>query len=129
MYKRLFLVLLLVALSGNPALAAVSKNLSAAEARALVQKDSKVFLLDVRSPAEYAEVRIAGSRLIPIAQLLGRLKEVPTDRPILVYCAVGSRSSMVSNYLAQQGYPEVYNMYGGIWGWQLRGFPVDRGGP
>lgn len=127
--KRFSLVLVLLLLSVSPVGAAVSRNLSAAESRALLQKDGRVFLLDVRTPAEYQQVRLEGARLIPIDQLLRRQAELPKDRPILVYCAVGSRSSQVANYLVRQGYGEVYNMYGGIWAWQLRGLPVLQGGP
>jgi rhodanese-related sulfurtransferase len=128
MYKHLVFISVLAFFSVLPA-AAASRNLSAAEARVLLQQDSRTYLLDVRTPEEYRQVRIEGARLIPIDQFLRRLSEVPVDRPILVYCAVGSRSSQVASYLARQGYSDVYNMEGGIWGWQLRGFPVLQGGP
>jgi rhodanese-related sulfurtransferase len=128
MYRRSLFIFVLVFLSVLPA-AAGSRNISAAESRALLQENGRTFLLDVRSPEEYLQVRIEGARLIPTDQFLRRLSEVPGDRPILVYCAVGSRSSQVAAYLARQGYSEVYNMEGGIWGWQLRGFPVLKGGP
>ncbi len=108
---------------------AAPSNLSAAEAYELLKKDSQVFLLDVRTSGEYMEARLEGARLIPIDELLARMGEVPKDRHILVYCAVGSRSSQVANFLAGRGYPEVSNMYGGIWAWQLRGLPVLKGVP
>ena len=85
--------------------------------------------LDVRTPGEFMQLRLDGAHLIPIDQLLRRIGELPKDRPILVYCAVGSRSSQVAGYLAQQGYSEVYNLYGGISAWQLRGYPVLQGAP
>lgn len=126
--RPLLLALALVLLA-QPLSAAVSRNLSAPEARSLLQRDGRVFLLDVRTPEEYRQVRLEGARLIPIDELLRRQDEIPADRPVLVYCAVGSRSSQVANYLARQGHAEVYNMYGGIWAWQLRGLPVLQGGP
>jgi rhodanese-related sulfurtransferase len=58
-----------------------------------------------------------------------RLGELPMDRPILVYCAVGSRSAQVFNFLARRGYPEVYNLDGGIYAWAQRGYPVLQGKP
>lgn len=128
MFKRSVLIFTLVFFPVLPA-AAGTLNVSAAESRALLQGDSPIFLLDVRTPEEYRQVRIEGAHLIPIDQFLRRLSEVPRNRPILVYCAVGSRSSQVAAYLARQGYAEVYNMDGGVWGWQLRGFPVLQGGP
>jgi rhodanese-related sulfurtransferase len=126
--KQLFVPLALLALLAAPVLAAPAHNISAPEAVKLLQ-DARVFLLDVRTPGEYMQIRLAGSHLIPIDQLLNRLGELPKDRPILVYCAVGSRSAQVSGYLARQGYPEVYNLNGGISAWQLRGLPVLQGAP
>jgi rhodanese-related sulfurtransferase len=123
------LLLLLLSCLAAPAVAGIARELSVAEARELLLKDTRVFLLDVRTLGEYLQVRLAGARLIPIEQLPGRLGELPKDRPILVYCTVGARSSQVFRYLAGQGYPEVYNLYGGLSAWQLRGLPVLKGAP
>lgn len=104
------------------------RNLSPGEARDLLRGTPGLFILDVRTPGEYQRSRLEGARLIPIDQLSRRLAEIPGDRPILVYCAVGSRSSQVASYLDRQGVM-VYNLFGGIWGWQLGGYPVLTGGP
>jgi rhodanese-related sulfurtransferase len=128
-FRHLFAALSLLLLLAAPVLAAPSRNISAAEAAQLLQRGKRVYLLDVRTPGEYMQMRLDGAHLIPIDQLLRRIGELPKDRPILVYCAVGSRSSQVAGYLAQQGYPEVYNLYGGISAWQLRGYPVLQGAP
>lgn len=122
-----FMVLLLVVLPIHANAAA--RNLGAREAFALVGQRSDLFLLDVRTLGEYQQARLAGARLIPIDQMIRRLAEVPKDRPILVYCAVGSRSSQVVNYLARQGYPELYNLDGGIYSWAQQGYPILQGGP
>jgi rhodanese-related sulfurtransferase len=130
MWKRyLALLLLLLSCLASPAGAGVARDLTVAQARDLLQKDSRVFLLDVRTPGEYRQVRLDDARLIPVDQLRQRLGELPKDRPILVYCTVGARSSQVLRYLAGQGYPEVYNLVGGISAWQLRGLPVLKGAP
>lgn len=110
-------------------LAAPVRNVSPAEARDLLSKAPAPFLLDVRTPGEFMQVRIAGAQLIPIDQVIARQGEIPQNRPLVVYCAVGSRSSQVAGYLAQKGYVEVYNMSGGIMGWQVRGYPVLQGTP
>ena len=109
--------------------AAVARNLTPTEAFSLRGERSDLYLLDVRTLGEYQQTRLEGARLIPIGQFAKRLNEVPKDRPILVYCAVGSRSAQVVNYLARQGYPEIYNLYGGIYAWAQKGYPVLRGGP
>jgi phage shock protein E len=109
--------------------AAVTRNIDPQEAFALASRSSDFYLLDVRTLGEYQQARLKGARLIPIDQLAKRLAEVPKDRPILVYCAVGSRSAQAVNYLARQGYPELYNLDGGIYAWAQKGYPVLRGGP
>lgn len=105
------------------------RDVSPPEAEALLREKSGVYLLDVRTPGEYMQARIAGAHLIPIDQIVARIQEIPRERPIVVYCAVGSRSSQVAGYLGGVGYREVYNVSGGIMGWQVRGYPVLRGAP
>jgi len=130
MNRRLLLpMLLLLTALAAPALAGVARDVSADEARAMLQKDARVYLLDVRTAGEYFQVRLDGAHLVPIDQLLQRIGELPKDRPILVYCTVGARSSQVVNYLAGQGYPEVYNLRGGLSAWMVRNLPVLQGPP
>jgi rhodanese-related sulfurtransferase len=109
--------------------AAVARNVKPQEAFNLVNQRSDLYLLDVRTLGEYQKTRLEGARLIPIDQFAKRLSEVPKNRPILVYCAVGSRSAQVVNYLARKGYPEIYNLYGGIYAWAQKGYPILQGGP
>ena len=125
MVRKLFLIVLILLGSFTYVSAAVH-NVNAEEAWKILQSRSDIFLLDVRTPGEYFQVRLANARLIPIDQLQRRVAEIPKG-PVMIYCAVGSRSSAVANYLQRLGYPEVYNLYGGIWGWQLRGLPVLKG--
>ena len=127
--KFVFSFVLLLILLPVYANAAVARNLSSQEAYAMVGQRGDLFLLDVRTPGEYQQARLDGARLIPIDQFVKRLAEVPKDRPVLVYCAVGSRSAQVVNYLARQGYSEIYNLSGGIYAWAQKGLPVLQGGP
>lgn len=127
--KSLCLALLLLCATAVLTIAAVVRNISAQDALALLKERRDVFLLDVRTPEEYQQARLAGAHLIPIDQLARRLSELPSDRPILVYCAVGSRSAQVFNFLARRGYPEVYNLDGGIYAWAMRGYPTLQGRP
>ncbi len=124
--RMIFFVLLMLLFSPLLAHSAVFRHLSAVESRELLSS-RQVFLLDVRSTVEYQQLHMEGAHLIPIDQITRRLREIPAGQPILVYCAVGSRSADVARFLAQQGHQEVYNMYGGIWAWQLRGYPVVNG--
>lgn len=131
MNKRLIALSMaaLFCLSVFPAWGGATRNMNPDEAFSLLKQRPEVFLLDVRTFGEYQQARLDGARLIPIDQLLGRLAELPRDRPVLVYCAVGSRSAQVTSYLARKGYPEVYNLAGGIYAWANRGYPVLQGLP
>ncbi len=53
-----------------------------------------------------------------------KLKDIPKDQPILVYCSVGYRSERIGERLQEQGYTEVYNLYGGIFDWVNKENPV-----
>ncbi len=105
---------------------AAEKNILARDAKALLDTNKNIYLLDVRTPQEYSQGRLAGSVLIPIGELERRIGEVPKNKTIVVYCAVGSRSKPVANFLAQQGYKDVYNITDGIVGWYRNGFPILR---
>jgi adenylyltransferase/sulfurtransferase len=86
-------------------------------AETLTGHESEVFLLDVREPDEHEEANIPGSTLIPLGSLQRRLSEVPKDRQVVVYCAVGGRSARATNFLRQNGV-EAVNLHGGIIAWQ-----------
>ncbi|MGA9776588.1 MAG: rhodanese-like domain-containing protein, partial [Candidatus Dormiibacterota bacterium] len=60
-------------------------------------------LLDVRSPEERARGAIPGSRSIPVSDLRARWTELPADRPVIVYCSAGSRSTRAAAFLRDQG--------------------------
>jgi len=111
------------------AAAAIARNIAPREGLALVKQRQNLYLLDVRTPQEYRQAHLADAHLIPIDQVAQRLGELPADRPILVYCAVGSRSAQVFNFLARRGYAEVYNLDGGIVAWSQQGYPVLQGRP
>jgi len=74
---------------------------------------SRSFILDVREPDEYMLGKIEGAKNIPLNSLRDRLKELPRDRRIIVYCAAGLRAYLGCRILSQNGFPEVYNLSGG----------------
>jgi adenylyltransferase/sulfurtransferase len=75
-----------------------------------------VFVLDVREPYEYQIANIGGT-LIPQGQVPQRLNEIDRNREIVVQCRSGGRSQRIAEFLAQQGYPNVKNLSGGILAW------------
>ena len=86
------------------------------------------FLLDVRASNEYKEGFIGEAKNVSIADLKDRLNLLPKDKnkPILVYCLSGVRSSKAASILVKEGYTSVYNLSGGINAWKAAGLPVAK---
>jgi rhodanese-related sulfurtransferase len=123
---RIASLVVLLTLAAVTAFAAGYRNISSTEAKKMMEQKKNVYLLDVRTQGEYQQGRIKGSILIPINEIERRLQELPKNRPVVVYCAVGSRSNLVAGFLSGKGYGEIYNMQDGIVGWQRNGYPVER---
>lgn len=84
-------------------------DVSAAEARTLVEGGA--LLLDVRTPAEFADGHLPGAVSVPLAELEGRLAELgPKDRAVVIYCASGVRSAVAGRVLASAGFATVKNL-------------------
>ena len=80
--------------------------------------EDAVILVDIRNPGEVEQGRIPGSVNIPLAQLRNRLDMLPSDRPIVVHCAGGWRSSVAASLLRAQGFENVSDLEGGYNAWQ-----------
>jgi glyoxylase-like metal-dependent hydrolase (beta-lactamase superfamily II)/rhodanese-related sulfurtransferase len=93
----------------------------APERAAAVRSSQPVVLLDVRTPGERAAASIEGSLHIPLSQLPQRMSEIPRDRPVVVFCAGGYRSSIASSLLTTSGYDDVSEIAGGMTAWQNAG--------
>lgn len=71
------------------------------------------YLVDVRSPAEFAQEHVKGSVNIPLDTLPTQLAKFKGKKKIVVFCRSGSRSSMAKSILEKNGYSNVIN--GGTW--------------
>lgn len=74
---------------------------------------NEYFLLDVRSAMEVKAGAIEGAVNYPVDELREMLDEIPTDKKIIIYCAVGLRGYIASRILLQSGFEKVYNLSGG----------------
>jgi glyoxylase-like metal-dependent hydrolase (beta-lactamase superfamily II)/rhodanese-related sulfurtransferase len=97
----------------------------AAERVASAQPGEAPVMVDVRAPGERQQKRIAGSVGIPLNHLGEHLSELPTDRPLLVYCAGGYRSSIAASLLQRHGFTRVSEIAGGITAWDAGRLPVE----
>lgn len=75
---------------------------------------SKIFLLDVRTADEYSLGSLPNAVNIPIDDLRDHLSELPKDKMIYVFCAVGLRGYLSYRILAQNGFTQIRNLSGGL---------------
>lgn len=84
------------------------------------------FLLDVRSPAEFEEVHIPGSRLAPLQEL--QPDKIDTGgRPCVLICRSGNRARQAAEKFAHHPGTETAVLEGGVAAWEAAGLPVQRG--
>ena len=112
--------------SAEAAEAASDSTITAAELKAMFDRDEDFLLVDVREPAEYEIVRIPGSVLIPKGELAGRLAELPQDKPIVLHCKTGGRSAEALAVLKGAGFASASHVQGGVSAWAAQ---VDRSLP
>jgi rhodanese-related sulfurtransferase len=72
-------------------------------------KSAGTQIVDVRTPAEFAQGHAAGSVNIPLDQFRNRIMEIDPALPVLVCCASGTRSGMAKKILEQAGFRQVHN--------------------
>jgi glyoxylase-like metal-dependent hydrolase (beta-lactamase superfamily II)/rhodanese-related sulfurtransferase len=117
-------------LKSRPDLTMHTERLSAqvaAERAGARERDVVPLVLDIRTPREREEKRLAGSLGIPLNHLVERLSELPSDRPVIVYCAGGYRSSIAASLLQHHGFTRVSEIAGGVTAWEAARLPVATG--
>ena len=97
---------------------AVYKKITAQEAKSIMEKQSDVIILDVRTESEFAESHIKGAVLIPDNEIASKAGKALPDKnqTILVYCRSGRRSALAAQELVKLGYTGVQD-FGGIIDW------------
>jgi hydroxyacylglutathione hydrolase len=84
-------------------------------------------VLDVRSPAEWAEGHIPRARHMFVPEVRERAGELKRDKPVATYCDSGYRASIAASVLQQSGFQHVHNVPGSWQAWQKAGYPVANG--
>jgi hydroxyacylglutathione hydrolase len=85
-------------------------------------------VIDVRAPRERADKSIDGTTHLPLNTLRSGLSDVPRDRPLVVFCAGGYRSSIAASLLQRDGFTNVSELAGGIAAWEAAGLPLSGSG-
>jgi rhodanese-related sulfurtransferase len=86
-----------------------------------------VVLVDVRSPAEFAEGHVPGAVNIPVDALQARVSELESYKKDAVYliCRSGARSGRAQGMLAAAGFSNPLNVAGGTLAWKSAGYPIE----
>jgi len=111
-------------LESRPELTLTTERLSAPFAAELLSASQPPLAIDVRTPHEREQKHIGGSLSMPLNHLRETLETLPKDRPLLVYCAGGYRSSIAASLLQRAGFGRVGEIAGGIAGWEAANLPV-----
>lgn len=102
-------------------------SVDAVGATAMINREDAL-VIDVRPMADFGQGHIVGAKNIPMngfKNQLGQL-EKHKDRPIVVSCRSGNQSQGACKILRDAGFSKVYNLRGGIMGWQAANLPVTR---
>lgn len=103
----------------------LSADLSVQDVSQLLN-DGTIYLIDVREQDEWNAGHVAGAQLLPMSEIGNRLSEIPTDKPVIVMCRSGNRSSSVAQLLRDSGLSNIHNMTGGILAWQNAGLSTTK---
>lgn len=100
-------------------------SLTPAEATLMMNREDAV-VLDVRETGEWGSGHIGGARHITLGQLDSRLSELEKfkERPIIVVCATGSRSTSACGNLKKHGFGRVFSLGGGVAAWRDASLPL-----
>ncbi len=115
--KKLSVMVLLLSFMG---VLFAQKNVTVDEAKALIKKEKKLIVVDVRTPREFEAFHLDNAIMIDYYSPTFKqdLAKLSKKQPILLYCRTGRRSGEALQMMKEMGYTKVYNMLGGITQWK-----------
>jgi rhodanese-related sulfurtransferase len=102
-----------------------TREVSRDEAQKLIEDGAQ--LVDVRADHEWGAGRIAGAKHLSLAELAQRTEELDPERPVVLYCRGGTRSTMATDALVDAGF-DAAKLSEGIVGWDEAGLPLEPEG-
>ena len=103
------------------------RDVAPGEATRLLNHENAI-MIDMRSDRDFRDGHIVNAVHAPAdnGDMSARLEKY-RDRPLIVYCRSGQRSMPVCSKLRKQGFEKVYNLKGGVLGWQQADLPISKG--
>jgi rhodanese-related sulfurtransferase len=105
-----------------------ARGVTPTQATMLINRENAL-LVDIREPNEYAGGHLSAARNIPAGALAERAGELDQfkDKPVILVCQTGARSSAACSTLAKLGFSRVHTLQGGIGAWTEAGLPLKKG--
>jgi rhodanese-related sulfurtransferase/glyoxylase-like metal-dependent hydrolase (beta-lactamase superfamily II) len=113
-------------LAAHSEIAETARRFPARDVATWRDEEPDLQVVDVRNPAEQEGGVVPGAVPIPLPSLLDRLEELDPDRPALVYCAGGYRSSVAASLLRAHGFERVADILGGFDAWRAAHLPIEH---
>ncbi|MEX2594067.1 MAG: rhodanese-like domain-containing protein [Anditalea sp.] len=109
--------------------AANVRSIGSLEAKALLEEQGDIIILDVRTPKEYIAGHLIGAQHIDFyaPDFSKQLQALDPDKAYVVYCAVGGRSSKAAEMMKKIGFKQVYEASEGFPALEKSGIPVEEG--
>lgn len=103
----------------NARIAGGLQKMSVSQLEALLRAGADIPIIDVRTPAEIAQGKIAGAIEMDFEapDFEQKLQDLDRDRSYIVYCAAGGRSNSAGELMVQKGFANVFNLQGGYDAW------------
>ncbi|MGW8123838.1 rhodanese-like domain-containing protein [Roseivirga echinicomitans] len=126
--KRVLFLCVATAILITGCTASLAEQLSSGQFETLLTDDSKVQLIDVRTPEEYAQGHIENSTLMNFnaPSFKTQLEGLNKNKPIAVYCRSGVRSNQAVQIMKEMGFKKVYELKGGITAWEEGGKKIKK---
>jgi hydroxyacylglutathione hydrolase len=115
-----------VAWTGRPELVRTHRRVSVEQLAAELAAQDAPLVVDVRAPGEFEGGHLEGALLVPLERLEEQLARVPRDRPFVVQCQGGYRSSIAASLLERHGIAVAGDLIGGYGAWAAAGQPVTQ---
>ncbi|WP_423062955.1 rhodanese-like domain-containing protein [Candidiatus Paracoxiella cheracis] len=124
----LIIALLLLIYEESKTKGAGGSRLTPPMATRMINSENAV-VLDIRETNAFAQGHIVGAVNVPLSDLERNVKQVEKykQRPIILVCASGQKSTSVMNKLNKQGFAKVYTLAGGIGAWKTANMPLIKG--
>ena len=104
---------------------ATIETISPQQAQKMIKTGAK--MVDVREPDEWQEAHVAGSTLIPLAEVKKAPKKAALAPKVLLLCRSGKRSTVAAAAMSELKNVKLFVVEGGIMAWQKAGLPVQKG--